>query len=290
MTRITLITLLLCCFILQAHPLTDGLNYLTDTECVLQNEYVTESPESKIWHDLITPNLEESKSFYNTAFGWTYADTNFKGLNYTIIYNKGSVIGGMIEVKSAKSSTWISALPLSNVELNKRIRKVVAAGASKALPIIKSPGRGKQVVFEGLQGEEFSLISKNEFTEAMTPSGADNNWLGMELWASDVLKAKAFYEQAFDVQTTETTYDKKPYWLFNIEGETVAAMMNNPITNQGSQWVPYVQVSELTALFTKIKNTKAEVIVAPSKEIRNGTLGIMQDPHGAIIAIQKPNS
>lgn len=290
MTRITLTTLLLCSIIVQANPFTDGSKCLASSEEVSQILNTTEGVESKIWHDLITPNLEESKSFYNTAFGWTYSDTNFKGLKYTVIYNNGSVIGGMIEVKTAKTSTWISALPLSNTDLNKRIRKVVAAGASAALPPIKSPGRGKQVIFEGLQGEEFSLISKNEFTEAMTPENGENDWLGMELWASDAGKAKSFYEEAFDVQTVETTYDDKPYWLFNIEGETVAAMMNNPITNQGTQWVPYIQVSDLTALFTKIKNTKAEVIVAPSKETRNGSLGIMQDPHGAIIAIQKPNS
>jgi hypothetical protein len=289
MTRITITMLLLCSIVVHANPITNGPKCLTISEEISQMFYITQEAESKIWHDLITPNLEESKSFYNEAFGWTYLDTNFKGLKYTIIYNNGSVIGGMIEVKTAKTSTWISALPLSNTDLNKRIRKIVAAGASKALPPIKSPGRGKQVIFEGLQGEEFSLISKNEFTEAMTSENGENDWLGMELWASDAVKAKAFYEEAFDVQTVETTYDDKPYWLFNIEGQTVAAMMNNPITNQGTQWVPYIQVSELTALFSKIKNTKAEVILSPSKEIRNGTLGIMQDPHGAIIAIQTPN-
>jgi hypothetical protein len=46
----------------------------------------------------------------------------------------------------------------------------------------------------------------------------------------------------------------------------------------------------LTEVFLKIKNTKADIIVAPSPEIRNGDVGIIQDPHGALIAIQNIKS
>jgi hypothetical protein len=196
----------------------------------------------------------------------------------------------MIEIKSANSSTWISALPLSNEELNKRIKKVIASGAKAVLPPLKIAGRGKQVVFEGLQGEEFSLISENDYTRNNATTLSDNNWLGMELWASNTAEAKAFYEMAFDVSTSETSYDGKPYWLFKAGTDTVAGMMDNPITNQGTQWVPYIKSSMLTEVFLKIKNTKADIIVAPSQEIRNGDVGIIQDPHGALIAIQNIKS
>jgi hypothetical protein len=258
----------------------------TNDQPVLNN---TELPQ-QLWHDLITPNLEESKLFYGAVFGWTFKDTNFKGTKFTTIYNNGKIIGGMIEVKSAKSSTWISALPLTSEDLNQRIKKVVAAGAKAVLPPVKIPGRGKQVVFEGLQGEEFSLISQNDYTNNMNSDLSDNNWLGMELWASNTSEAKEFYEVAFGVTTTKTTYDKKPYWLFNSGSDPVAGMMNNPIKNQGTQWVPYIKVSRLSESFMKIEKTKAYIILSPSKDVRNGEVGIIQDPHGAIIAIQNIKS
>lgn len=270
-----------------ASPITKGIA----EHAIQQTSKVTNETQSTgIWHDLITPNIEESKAFYAEVFGWTYVDTNFKGLKYTTIYNNGNIIGGMIEIKSANSSTWISALPLSNEDLNKRIKMVVASGAKAVLPPLKIAGRGKQVVFEGLQGEEFSLISENDYTRNNATTLSDNNWLGMELWASNAAEAKAFYEMAFGVSTNETSYDGKPYWLFKAGADTVAGMMDNPITNQGTQWVPYIKTTTLTALFSKIKNTKADIIVAPSQEIRNGDVGIIQDPHGAIIAIQNIKS
>ena len=75
-----------------------------------------------IWHDLITPDLEASKSFYQALFAWTYVEKNIKGFKYTLIYSGNKVLGGMIEVPNIQSSTWISSLPLEAAELNKRIK------------------------------------------------------------------------------------------------------------------------------------------------------------------------
>ena len=282
-----LLVLLIFSANLFASPMSTGI---TEQGGYDISKVINDTRTTGIWHDLITPNLEESKAFYAEVFGWTYKDTNFKGLMYTTIYNNGKIIGGMIEIKSANSSTWISALPLSNEDLNKRIKMVVASGAKAVLPPLKIAGRGKQVVFEGLQGEEFSLISENDYTRNSDTNLSDNNWLGMELWASNTAEAKTFYEMAFGVSTSETSYDGKPYWLFKAGTSTVAGMTNNPITNQGTQWVPYIKTTTLKALFSKIKNTKADIILTPSPEIRNGDVGIIQDPHGAIIAIQNIKS
>ncbi len=241
-----------------------------------------------LWHDLITPDLEASKSFYGGLFGWTFSDTNFKGLRYSTIYNAGKVIGGMIEVKTAKNSTWISALPLDNSSLNARIKTVMASGAKAVLPPIKLPGRGKQVVFEGPLGEEFSLISENDFTAQLDGSLKSGNWIGMELWADDPVAASKFYDSAFSVSTTKSTYDNKPYWTFKANNTIVAGMLQNPVTNQGSQWVPYIQQNDINAMLPKLKKSGANILMNPNKNIRSGKIGIFQDPQGAIFAVQMP--
>jgi hypothetical protein len=231
--------------------------------------------------------LNISKEFYGKIFNWTFVDVNFKGTKYTTIYNNDKVIGGMIEIKSAKSSTWITSLPLSNEDLNNRIKAVISNGAKVLLPPVKLPGRGKQVVFEGLQGEEFSLISQNEYTSKMDTSEVNGNWLGMEFWASDVENAKEFYKNAFEVNVEKTEYDNKSYWLFTLDSKTLAGMIQNPVTNQGSQWVPYIKMDDPAASVTMAEKASGSVIFAPSMKIREGKIGIIQDPHGAIIAIQK---
>ncbi len=247
----------------------------------------TLAAEERLWHDLITPDIDASKSFYGNLFGWTFTDTNMKGMRYATIYNDGKVIGGMIEVKAAKSATWISALPLDNANLNARIKSVVASGAKAMLPPLKLPGRGKQVVFQGPLGEEFSLISKNDYTEQMDSSSKQGNWIGMELWADDPTQASLFYNNAFAVSTNKTSYDDKPYWTFEFEGQAVAGMLQNPVTNQGSQWVPYIQSSAITEMLPAVKVSGADILLSPNKDIRDGKLGIFVDPQGAIFAVQE---
>jgi len=239
-----------------------------------------------LWHDLITPDLDASKTFYKNLFGWSFKDVNFKGLRYTTIYNDSKIVGGMIEIKTAENATWISALPLSVSELNDRIKKITVSGGRAVLAPLKLPERGKQIVFEGSQGEEFSLMSINSLTSQLDNSKQDGNWIGIELWADDPEQAKTFYESAFNVSTIKTTYDNKPYWKFKSGSNLVAGMMKNPITNQGSQWVPYVQYSDIANLVPAIKKDGGSILLAPNKDIRDGNLGIFQDQFGAIFAVQ----
>ncbi len=246
-----------------------------------------DSSNTNLWHDLITPDLNASKNFYGKIFNWTFSDVNFKGLKYTTIYNKGKIIGGMIEIKSAKNSTWISSLPLSNEDLSERIKSVVGYGAKVLLPPVKLPGRGKQIVFEGMQGEEFSLISENEYTSKMDTEETEGNWFGIELWATDVVKAKEFYEKAFEVDIEKTVYNNKDYWLFSLNSKILAGMINNPVINQGSQWVPYIKINDPSKIISKVEGSSGSILLAPSTEFREGKIGIIEDPHGAIIAIQK---
>ena len=266
-----------------ASPISKDLTNTSKQEII---KITTESQSSGIWHDLITPDLEASKAFYGNLLGWTFTDTNFKGLRYTIIYNDGKVIGGMIEIKSAKNATWISALPLDNATLSTRIKAVIASGAKAVLPPIKLPGRGKQVVFEGPSGEEFSLISENEYTAQLDESSKNGNWIGMELWADNPAQASAFYDKAFAVSTTKSTYDNKPYWTFKADDKIVAGMLQNPVTNQGSQWVPYIQQNDIGAMLPALKKSGANILMNPNNNIRDGKIGIFQDPQGAIFAVQ----
>ena len=244
--------------------------------------------EQGLWHDLITPNIEESKEFYNKIFGWTFKEKNSKGFKYALIYNNKMLIGGMLEIPNTKSSTWITSLALSSQELNKRIKLAVANGAKLALNPIKVPGIGKQVIFEGPQGIIFSLVSVNAYNSAIVnEKKAYNDWLGIELWSDDLEKSKAFYESTFNISSEAITIDNKPYWYFKDGEKILAGMTKNPVTNQKGQWIPYVNVELPSAIIEATKRARGSVILSPNKRIRSGALGIIQDPYGAIIAVQQ---
>jgi predicted enzyme related to lactoylglutathione lyase len=237
--------------------------------------------KSSLWHDLVTPNLEVSKAFYGNLLGWTFEDQNFKGFSYTLIKNNTETIGGMIEISSAKSSVWITSLIVSPKEMREKIKLALAAGCTLATKPLKIAGRGKQVIFESPQGEEFAFITE-------TPASVDNNgdWIGMELWSDNPEKSATLYKDTFELTVSESLFDKKPYWVFKEQGNSVAGMVKNPIKNQKSQWVPYLKNTNPTQVISSVTNLGGFVILKPTENIRNGKLGIFQDPNGAILCIQ----
>ncbi|NQZ45857.1 MAG: hypothetical protein HRT65_16250 [Flavobacteriaceae bacterium] len=240
-----------------------------------------------LWHDLVTPDIEDSKLFYRKVFGWTFKDYTFKGYNHVHIFNNGSLIGGMIEVKEAQSSTWIGSYPVS-LENLKALKSIIeGSGLRSALQLINIPQRGRQFVFESPQGEEFALILENDMTRKATNSESRDTWLGIELWSSNPEEAKSFYEKAFGVSISKKEVDNAPYWVITSKGNTIAGMINNPVKNQGSQWVPYIKSNNLEALMKSIDLNKGTVLLNPVEGIREGKVGIAQDTHGAIFVIQK---
>lgn len=238
-----------------------------------------------IWHDLVTPDLDASKKFYESVFGWTFKDVKVKGLRLAGIYSGATRIGGVIEVPRANQAVWVKLIPVNDLE--QRVDMVKQSGGRVILPPAKIPGRGTQVVLEGAEGEEFAFIGNID--PAFGGGGmADKHPLAWsELWADDPAKSKSFYETAFGVATNDQEVDGRPYWVFENNGEKIAGMIENPITNQGTQWVPYVLVSDPSGVVERAEQGGAFIVLEPAEDIRDGKFGIFQDPAGAIVCVQK---
>jgi hypothetical protein len=268
-----------------------GLILFSSSDSAEKNIVKTNSPVASktLWLDLITPNIAESSKFYTQVFGWTFKTYNFNGNNHAHIYNNGGLIGGMVEVKKAQASTWIGSYPVSLEDLKSLRKGIESAGLKPALQLINVPERGRQVIFESPQGEEFALILEGELTKNLNNTESKNTWLGMELWSSDVKASESFYEKAFGVEVAEKEFDDKPYWVFSNNANTIAGMIKNPVKNQGSQWVPYMKGNDLNALVSSIEAANGTVLLKPRMDVRSGKVILAQDPNGAIFAIQKTN-
>ncbi|WP_224489675.1 VOC family protein [Robertkochia flava] len=243
------------------------------------------SAENFIWHDLVTPDLDSSMAFYSAVFGWTFKDVEVKGLRLATIYSGDMRIGGVIEVPGANSAVWIKAILVDN--LKKRVDIVQKSGGRVVLPPAEIPGRGTQVIMEGADGEEFSFIGNADAGFAAGMVTGNNHWLWSELWADSPESSQSFYEAVFGVNTESTSANEKPYWVFHSGDTKLAGMIQNPITNEGTQWVPYVQSEDPPGSIAKAKEEGAFIVLEPAAEVRNGNVGIFQDPQGAMVCVQK---
>ncbi len=241
------------------------------------------------WVDLVTPDLSKAEAFYTELFGWSYDESEIKGIKTALIKKDGQVIGSMIEVKKAKSSVWMPAAPVSADQLKEKSKTLLDKGAKLAIGTMSQNSRGSQVVFEGAQGEEFSLIADNSYYDKSARSNNAGTFMGSELWASKPQDARNFYQYAFGVEVSQQDYEGKPYWFFELAGERIAGMIQNPITNQGSQWVSYIYADNPAAVAQQVTAKGGYVIAAPQAELRDGNVAVVQDPQGAIFCVHAVN-
>ncbi len=238
-----------------------------------------------LWVDMVTPNVEATKNFYAALLGWNFLDKSKGGLKNYLIENNGQVIGSIIEISKAKSAAWIPAANVPSSSMKDKTKALQQKGAKIAIAALNLPGRGNQVMFEGPQGEEFSLISDNSFHNNSVYRKANGNLMGTEFWADDVNQAQSFYEYAFGVSVEEEDFDGMPYWFFTKDDMKLAGMIKNPVENQSSQWVSYFFVDDLKSAVMKAQKLGAYIVMEPNSKVRDGKIAIVQDPNDALICL-----
>lgn len=238
-----------------------------------------------VWHDLVTPDMDRSREFYSAVFGWEFRVLDVKGLRLAAIYSGEARIGGAIEVPRANQAVWIKAILVD--DLDSRVSLVKRNGGHVLLPPADIPGRGTQVILEGAEGEEFSFIGNADAAFSAGAGPGNNRMVWSELWADSPESSQAFYQTVFGVSTENVTVDEMPYWVFQWGDQKLAGMIRNPITNQGTQWVPYVLSDTPAEVIASAKDAGAFVVLEPSAEVRGGKVGIFQDPLGAMVCVQK---
>jgi len=67
-------------------------------------------------------------------------------------------------------------------------------------------------------------------------------------------------------------------------------MMKHPMPEEGSAWLPYVLVDDITAATTKAKSLGASIIRDVMEVPGKGSLSIIQDPTGATLGMWQPKS
>ena len=84
-----------------------------------------------------------------------------------------------------------------------------------------------------------------------------NPFVHVELMATDVGKAKAFYGKLFDWKLEDMDMGDMTYTMIKVGEGTGGGLMKNPMPNAGSMWVAYVNVDDLKAATAKAKSLGA---------------------------------
>jgi uncharacterized protein len=245
-------------------------------------------PGKFVWFDLLTDDANAAKEFYGPLLGWQFEQLTGREWPYWLIRHGGVPIGGIVEVEKTGTSgpQWLSYLTVSNIgESAVRVRE--RRGQVRYGPK-KTPGGTPYAVVTDPQGALFGMVQP--FGPSLTGDAKPvaGGFLWVEYVAADAAFAAAFYGDIAGWSVRETdTGTPADYWTFSRDGRPRAGMFKNPWPNVKPNWLPYVLAEDPGSLAEKARSLGGQIVLSPRAEVRGGTLAIVADRRGAVLALQK---
>jgi predicted enzyme related to lactoylglutathione lyase len=254
---------------------------LTSSELPAISDTGTKHIGHVVWHDLITPDLAQSKAFYGDVFGWQFKQVND---SYLLATSDGQLIAGMAELDNKQNAShWLSMLSTDNIAAISE--KTVTAGGKVLIASTEIKGRGSIAVLEDPQGAVFSLINTVNGDPAATYS--DNRWIWQEVWTDNPEQSQSFYQSLGNYSVQTKTLGENNYKYLTADNKPAIGFVKKPDTNIGNTWVNYIKVANISDILLKVKAAGGVVLMAPTQQVRNGSVAIIRDPAGAGIVIQE---
>lgn len=263
----------------------------TSTQLVVPPVTTTPTNDFKVgkfvWYDLLTNDVLAVKAFYGGLFGWEFEGEKRIDAAYTVIKKDGTPIGGIVfrEEKEVEHSQWLSYLSVTDVD--QAVDMIKAQNGIVYREAFELPDRGRVAVVADPQGAPIVFI-KSQGGDPADRGPITNNWLWTELFASDVKEAADFYSElvGYDVEEFDTGL-KIPYYVFKKNDARRGGLLKLPWEGVKPNWLPYVLVDDPGKIANKVQSLGGQVLIAPNKDIRQGSVALIQDPAGAVLAIQK---
>jgi len=241
-----------------------------------------------VWRDLVTENPDAVKPFYAALFGWEFEEGRALGAPYTLIKSDGQYIAGISKTRRQQPgqpvSQWLSFMSVADVD--RAVEQTRAAGGSVVAGPLDLPNIGRGAVVLDPDGAPLGLLRSRIGDPADTAAPALNRFLWTEHLSRDPQASADFYASLAGFEVRKVEFGGRPYWVL-VQGRERAALLRNPIAVDHPIWLAYVRVADPAASAARAAQLGGRVLLAPRADLRNGTLALIADPTGAVMALQK---
>ena len=241
-----------------------------------------------VWRDLVTENPDAAKPFYAALFGWEFVETRALGAPYTLIKSGDQYIGGISRTRRPQPnqpvSQWLSFMSVADVD-RAVDRTRVAGGSLVAGPLdLTAVGRGAVVLDP--EGAPLGLLRSRIGDPMDGTEPALHRFMWTEHLSRDPQASAAFYASLAGFEVRKMDPDGRPYWVL-VQGRERAGLLRNPIAVDRPVWLPYVRVADPAASAARAAQLGGMALLAPRRDVRNGSMALIADPAGAMLALQK---
>ena len=278
LTIITAIALLLVTPASQAEE--PGLPPLTDppSNTVLAGKFV--------WADLVTDDVEGVKTFYTSLFHLGWQEIRPAPETYGLLTLDGRPVAGLAYHEAPGEETpygrWIHYLSVDDVA---RAEKAVQElGGRTVLSRRSFESRGEFAIVMG-PDEALVGLMRSSSGDPQDYRAEPGEWLWRELYSADPGASATLYEAICQCEVFPRE-DKAGAYLIASQDFLRASISPLDDTGEGvASWLGYVQVMHLSETLDRVRELGGNVRFAPSDEVMDGRLAVIQDPTGAYLGL-----
>ena len=250
-----------------------------------------------IWYELMTPDPEGSKSFYDAVVGWTIGEEGPPEYNgYRMIgRSDGKFAGGVLPLtpemlQHGARPSWLGYIHVSDVDAS--IASIEQDGGKTYVGATDIPNVGRIAMVADPQGAPFYIMKPippandpNGRSDVFSPSAEQRvGW--NELSTSDPAAARRFYGEQFGWGSDEfmDMGEMGEYRFLDHHGQRIGALCGT-MPGQQPKWRFYIRVPSISAAKETAESTGGTILMGPHQVPTGEWIAIGKDPQGAEFAL-----
>jgi len=253
-----------------------------------------------IWYELMTPDAEGSKAFYDSVVGWNISEPAPEFQGYRMIgRSDGGNAGGVLPLTDEMQQhgarpTWLGYVGVDDADA--AVRSIAQAGGKTLMGPTDIPNVGRIAMVADPQGVPFYVM------KPIPPQGRENEQSDVfsvdqpqrvrwnELSTTDPDAAINFYRDQFG-WNQEGEMDMGAmgkYRFIHSHGTRIGAVMRKPDQLPTSRWSYYIGVDDIDRAADAVKSGGGQILHGPM-EIPGGEFSLSGlDPQGAAFGLVGP--
>ncbi|HEV8406337.1 MAG TPA: VOC family protein [Sphingomicrobium sp.] len=249
-----------------------------------------------IWYELMTPDPDGAKAFYDIVVGWTIDPSSSYPNGYRMIgRSDGKFAGGVLPINDEMAQhgarpTWLGYINVSDVDAV--TASIERAGGKTYVAAADIPNVGRVAMVADPQGAPFYVMkpippANDPDARSDVFSANANERVGWnELQTSDVDSARRFYAEQFGWVSDDfmDMGEMGQYRFFDHHGLRIGALFKAS-DGQHSHFRFYIRVPSIAAAKQAVEQNGGTVHMGPHQVPTGDWIVIGSDPQGAEFAL-----
>jgi predicted enzyme related to lactoylglutathione lyase len=240
-----------------------------------------------VWHDLLTPDVDTSRTFYEELFGWRVDRSAIKG-PHPVLSTAEEVVAGLLPLgdNDELMNRWIAYVAAKDV--TEPAARALSLGGEVPLRDEVASRPGRISIVTDPDGASVAAID-GEFPSSggAADSPPHGSFCWHEIVTADPEEAKTFYSEVFDWRVTCVPQgDLGVYWMLVNDRIGVAGIRPTPpLPAQRSFWLCYIAARNVDETALRAEQLYGRVLTDPMDVPGFGRFATLADPLGGVFAV-----